>query len=66
MGFTSWTFPPARQHITDYLNAAIKAYQLSCLHIDYVIDPLAFWRFMNAQDPDWIGLAEMRYVEGLK
>jgi len=55
----------ARRFMTNYLNAAIKAYQLTCLRIDYNIDPLIFWQFRNASDPDRAGLAEMRYVEGL-
>ena len=46
--------------MTDYLDAAIKAYKLSCLRIDYNIDPLAFWRFMDAKDPNRTGLVEMR------
>lgn len=57
--------PEARRFMTDYLNAAIKAYRLSCLRIDYNIDPLAFWRFLDAKDPNRVGLAELRYVEGL-
>ena len=55
----------ARQYMTDYLNAAIKAYRLSCLRIDYNIDPLEFWRFADAGAPDRAGMTEMRYVEGL-
>ena len=51
--------------MTDYLNAAIKAYKLSCLRIDYNIDPLPFWQFMDAKDPNRVGMAEIRYVEGL-
>ena len=57
--------PAARQYMTDYLNAAIKAYKLACLRIDYNIDPLAFWRFLDARDSNRVGMAEMRYVEGL-
>ena len=55
----------ARQYMTGYLNAVIKAYKLSCLRIDYNIDPLAFWRFMDTKDPNRAGLTEMRYVKGL-
>ena len=55
----------ARQYMTDYLNAAIRAYKLSCLRIDYNIDPLGYWQFMDAQNPDRVGMTEMRYVEGL-
>ena len=50
--------PEARRFMTDYLDAAIKAYKLSCLRIDYNIDPLAFWRFMDAKDPNRVGLTE--------
>lgn len=64
-GLYNLGIPEARQYMTDYLNAAIKAYKLSCLRIDYNIDPLAFWRFMDAKDPNRAGLTEMRYVEGL-
>jgi alpha-galactosidase len=51
--------------MTDYLNAVVKAYKLSCLRIDYNIDPLPFWRFLDARDTNRVGLAEIRYVEGL-
>ena len=51
--------------MTDYLNAAIKAYKLSCLRIDFNIDPLPFWQFMDARDGRRAGMAEMRYIEGL-
>ena len=64
-GLYNLGIPEARQYMTDYLNAAIKAYKLSCLRIDYNIDPLAFWRFMDTKDPNRVGLTEMRYVEGL-
>jgi len=64
-GLLNLGIPEARQYMTDYLNAAIAAYRLSCLRIDYNIDPLAFWQFMDAKDPDRAGMTEMRYVEGL-
>ena len=52
--------------LTDYLNAAIKAYKLSCLRIDFnEFDPLTFWRSIDAKDPNRVGMAEIRYVEGL-
>jgi alpha-galactosidase len=64
-GLYNLGIPEARQYMTDYLNAAIKAYKLSCLRIDYNIDPLPFWRFIDAKDSNRVGLGEMRYVEGL-
>ena len=39
-GLFNLGIPEARQFMTDYLNAAIKAYKLTCLRIDYNIDPL--------------------------
>jgi alpha-galactosidase len=64
-GLYNLGIPEARKFMTDYLNAAIAAYKLSCLRIDYNIDPLAFWQFMDAKDPRRVGMAEIRYVEGL-
>ncbi|MFH1568437.1 MAG: alpha-galactosidase, partial [Gemmatimonadota bacterium] len=57
--------PAAREAITAYLDAAIRQYQLTWLRIDYNIDPLAFWRLADRRDPDRVGMAEIRYVEGL-
>jgi alpha-galactosidase len=64
-GLYNLGIPEARQYMKDYLNAAIKAYKLSCLRIDYNIDPLRFWQFMDAKEPNRAGMTEMRYVEGL-
>jgi alpha-galactosidase len=55
----------ARQYMTRYLNEAVQAYKLSCLRIDYNIDPLSYWQFMDARDPQRAGMTEMRYVEGV-
>ncbi len=64
-GLYNLGIPEARRYMTGYLNAAIKAYKLSCPRIDYNIDPLAFWRFMDAKDTNRAGLTEIRYIEGL-
>ncbi len=64
-GLYNLGIPEARQYMTDYLNAAIKAYKVTCLRIDYNIDPLPFWQFMEAGDANRGGMVEMRYVEGL-
>ena len=64
-GLFNLGIPAARDYMTGYLNAAIKAYKLSGLRIDYNIDPLPYWQWMNAQDPQRTGMVEMRYVEGL-
>ena len=64
-GLFNLGIPEARKFMTDYLNAAIKAYNLSCLRIDYNIGPLAYWQVADAKDPNRVGIAEIRYVEGL-
>jgi alpha-galactosidase len=64
-GLFNLGIPEARDYMTRYLNAVIEAYGLACLRIDYNIDPLPFWDFLNRRDPDRVGLAEIRYVEGL-
>ena len=57
--------PEAREHITKYLIAAVKEYRLTWMRIDYNIDPLPFWQFLDKQSPDRVGMAEIRYIEGL-
>jgi len=57
--------PEARQYMTNYLNTVVREYALDCLRIDYNIDPLPYWDFLNAKEPERCGLAEIRYVEGL-
>lgn len=57
--------PEARRYMTDYLVAAIRHYGVDCLRIDYNFNPLPYWRKQNEADPDRVGLAEVRYVEGL-
>jgi alpha-galactosidase len=64
-GLYNLGIPAARHYMTDYLNAAIKAYKISCLRIDFNIDPLEFWTSMDAMEPSRAGMTEMRYVEGL-
>ncbi len=63
-GLFNLGIPEARRYMTDYLNAAIKAYRLSCLRIDYNIDPLPFWHSMDVVNVDRAGMAEMHYIEG--
>ncbi len=64
-GLLNLGLPEAREYMTRYLTAAIRQYGIDCLRIDFNINPLPFWRHLNAQDPDRAGLAEIRYVEGL-
>ncbi len=55
----------ARRYMTDYLNDAIKAYKVSCLRIDFNIEPLPFWQLADASVPNRLGMSEIRYIEGL-
>jgi alpha-galactosidase len=55
----------AREYMTRYLKAVVQEYGLDCLRIDFNIDPLPFWEFLDKQDPHRVGLGEIRYVEGL-
>jgi len=57
--------PEATEYMTRYLKTVIQQYRLACLRIDYNIDPLPFWEFLNNKAPDRVGMAEIRYVEGL-
>ncbi|MBN2559589.1 MAG: NPCBM/NEW2 domain-containing protein [Phycisphaerae bacterium] len=64
-GLFNLGIPEAREFMTRYLKAAIKEYGLDCLRIDFNIDPLPFWEFLNQQAPERVGIAEIRYIEGL-
>ncbi len=57
--------PAAREFMTRYLKEAIREYHMDVLRIDFNIDPLPFWQVRNSQQPDRVGIAEIRYVEGL-
>ncbi len=57
--------PAAREFMTKYLVEVIKQYKMDWLRIDYNIDPLGFWQFLDKKDPDRVGMAEIRYIEGL-
>jgi alpha-galactosidase len=57
--------PAARAFMTKYLAEVIKQYKMDWLRIDYNIDPLGYWQFLDRKDPDRVGMAEIRYIEGL-
>ncbi len=57
--------PEAREYMTKYLIAVVKEYGIDCLRFDYNISPDVFWKHLDAADPDRVGMAEIRYVEGL-
>lgn len=57
--------PHAREYMTNVLSTAITEWKMDCLRIDYNYHPLAYWQFENAKNPNRVGVAEIRYVEGL-
>ena len=63
-GLFNLGLPEAREYMTKYLIAAIKAYGIDCMRIDYNISPGPFWQFLDKTDPNRVGLAEIRHVEG--
>jgi len=64
-GHINLGIPAAREYLTKYLIEVIRQYRLAWLRIDYNIDPLGFWQFLDKKDPDRVGMAEIRYMEGL-
>lgn len=65
-GMFNLAVPEARQYITDYLNAMIEDYGLSWVRIDNAVSYAPLWRKLDAAaGPDRVGMAEIRYVEGL-
>jgi len=54
--------PEARRFLTDLLSKRIDEYKIGVYRNDFNIDPLAFWRAND--EPDRVGMTEIRYVEG--
>ena len=65
-GMFNLAVPEARQHITDYIGGLIDAYGLSWVRIDNAVSYAPLWQKLDtAAGPDRVGMAEIRYVEGL-
>ncbi len=65
-GMFNLAVPAARQHITDYIGGLIDAYRLNWVRIDNAVSYAPLWQKLDAvAGPDRVGLAEIRYVEGL-
>ncbi|MBN2296467.1 MAG: alpha-galactosidase [Pirellulales bacterium] len=64
LGLFNMGLPEAREFMTKYLDAVIKEYKLGCLRIDCCINPLPSWQEVDKKDPNRVGMAEIRYVEG--
>ena len=57
--------PEARDYLTRYLLLAVAEYRIDCLRIDNATDFDRMWRILDGNDADRVGMAEIRYVEGL-
>jgi alpha-galactosidase len=64
-GLFNLGLPEAREYLTEVLDGAIKTWKLGCLRFDSNINPLPYWQHENAKDPERVGMAEIRCMEGL-
>ncbi|OQB37031.1 MAG: Alpha-galactosidase [Candidatus Hydrogenedentes bacterium ADurb.Bin179] len=65
-GMFNLAVPEARQYITDYMGNLIEEYGLSWVRIDNAVSYTPLWRQLDeAAGSDRMGMAEIRYVEGL-
>jgi len=65
-GMFNLAIPKARQYITAYIGDLIEAYGLGWVRIDNAVSYTPLWRKLDAEaGPDRMGMAEIRYVEGL-
>ncbi|MBN2293333.1 MAG: alpha-galactosidase [Pirellulales bacterium] len=55
--------PQARAWLTDHVSKMIADNKIDIYRHDANIDPMNFWQ--HADEPDRLGMAEIRYVEGL-
>lgn len=55
--------PDARKWITDTISGLITENGIDCFREDFNIDPFPFWCF--GEEPDRVGMTEMRFVEGV-
>lgn len=65
-GMFNLAIPEARQYITDYIGGLIQEYGLKWVRIDNAVAYTPLWAKLDAAaGPDRVGMAEIRYVEGL-
>jgi alpha-galactosidase len=65
-GMFNLAVPEARQYITDYMSGLVKAYGLNWVRVDNAVSYAPLWQKLDAiAGPNRVGLAEIRYVEGL-
>lgn len=65
-GMFNLAVPEAREYITNYISGLIDDYGLSWIRIDNAVAYAPLWQQLDAAaGPDRVGMAEIRYVEGL-
>jgi alpha-galactosidase len=65
-GMFNLALPEARAYITGYISKLIDDYGLSWVRIDNAVSYTPLWKKLDdAAGPERVGLAEIRYVEGL-
>jgi alpha-galactosidase len=66
-GMFDLSIPEAREFMTRYLKTVIKEYHMDCLRVDrgWFGGPLPCWQIKDGNNPNRIGMSEMRGVEGL-
>ncbi|MBN2311419.1 MAG: NPCBM/NEW2 domain-containing protein [Candidatus Hydrogenedentes bacterium] len=64
-GMLNLAIPEARAYVTEYLIQAVREYGIDCLRIDNAVDYGVMWEIIDGAEPDRVGMAEIRYVEGL-
>jgi len=55
--------PEARQWITDMIAGVLEEVGVDIYRQDFNFDPLEYW--LSADEPDRVGMTEMRHIEGL-
>ena len=55
--------PEARKWLTDYVSEMIEREGIAIYRQDFNMDPMPYWR--SRDEPDRIGITEIRHVEGL-
>ena len=55
--------PEARRYVTDLISGRVDELGIDIYRQDFNMDPLPYWR--SNEEPDRVGMAEIRYVEGL-
>ncbi len=63
-GMFNLAIPEAREYIHKYLSDSIKEYGISWLRVDNAVFYTGLWAKLDRDNPDRVGMSEIRYVEG--